>query len=170
MSVRLVSNRRNTGSGLHSDRSRIVDSIKSIARGLRTSGKQSLQVPGITTAQLHVLRALQVRDALSINEIAALTFTHQSSVSMVVGRLVREKLVSRAASKTDGRSVSISLTQSGRKILRKSVDSTDVRLSTALDSLNRAELSELAACLEKVSSMLDRHAPDARPRTEPLEA
>ncbi len=139
-----------------SRKTRILHSIKAIARDLRTTSKQSRRVPGVSTAQLQVLRALD-GGPLSINDIADRTYTHQSSVSTVVGRLVSDKLVTRAASKADGRSVSVSLTAAGRGALRKSEDSTEVLLSNALNSLSRAELAALADCLEKVSSMLDRY-------------
>jgi DNA-binding MarR family transcriptional regulator len=140
------------------DKSRIVGSIRSIARKLRTSGKQSTRVPGLTNAQLHVLRALQTNRPLSINEIADRTFTHQSSVSIVVGRLAADKLVTRSVSREDARRMSVSLTAGGRSVLRKSEDPVEKRLISALRSLDRSELRDLARSLNKVSTVLEESA------------
>ena len=66
---------------------RVIDSIRLLVKALRDSGRDAEQKLGITSAQLYVLQALRDHPA-SINELAARTCTHQSSVSMVVARLV----------------------------------------------------------------------------------
>src|SRR5215217_789053 len=96
-----------------SDMIMVVDSVRAIVKALRDSGRDTEQKLGITSAQLYVLQELKNRPA-SINELAARTFTHQSSVSMVVARLVENRLVTRTASRGDARKLSISLTAAGR--------------------------------------------------------
>ena len=146
---------KTAGDQVRLDKSTIVDSIRSIARGLRTPGRQADEAGGVTGAQIDVLRALQGKPASSINDLASRTFTHQSSVSMVVGRLVADGLVTRNSSAKDARRVAISLTSAGRAVLRRSAVSSEQRLLTALRALNKQELSDLAGCLEKVSTLLN---------------
>lgn len=63
---------------------RVVDALRSIVQSLRISGRLVEQQVGISSAQLYILEELAERPAQSINELAERTFTHQSSVSMVV--------------------------------------------------------------------------------------
>src|SRR6185312_17270012 len=72
---------------------------------------------GVSGAQLFVLQHLAEEGAQSIAELARRTVTDQSSVSVVVSRLVDRGLVTRRASKEDARRAEISLTEAGRAIL-----------------------------------------------------
>jgi len=155
MPVQPAATSRSTSLSGRSDKARIVDSLRTIARELRSGGRH-VEGAGVTSAQLDVLRALQSGPAYSVNELAARTFTHQSSVSTMVGRLADEGLVSRISSKTDARRTSISLTNAGRAMLKRSSDSSEQRLLSAMKGLNRNELSEVAGCLEKLSGILTR--------------
>ena len=156
MAGRTNSESRSTANDGRSDKAVIVDAIRAIARDLRSSGRQIEQTSDVTGAQLDVLRALQSGPAYSINDLAARTFTHQSSVSMIVGRLAGEGLVTRTPSKTDARRLAISLTARGKATLKRSPDSSEQLLLTALKGMNRQELADLAGCLEKLSAVLGK--------------
>jgi DNA-binding MarR family transcriptional regulator len=78
-----------------------LDAIRRIIRVLRRSSRRSEQQVGIGGAQLFVLQQLADAPAGSINDLAARTYTHQSSVSVVVRRLVEQGLVARQASASD---------------------------------------------------------------------
>ena len=131
----------------------VVESLRAIVKGLRDSGRDTEQKHGITSAQLYVLQEL--RDgAASINELAARTYTHQSSVSMVVARLVENKLVTRSASPTDARRVLITLTAGGRAILRRAPDAAQTRIVTALRSLSKSDLRSLSEQLGNLTRIM----------------
>ena len=132
----------------------VVDAIRSIIQTVRNSGRDTEQKLGISSAQLYVLTELKDKPALSINELADRTYTHQSSVSMIVARLVENKLVTRTSSSRDGRRLSIALTPAGRAILRKSPDPVQTRLVNALRTMSRAELKELAGGLAILTDIL----------------
>ena len=136
-----------------SDMSVVVDSIRALVKGLRDSGRDAEQKLGITSAQLYVLQELREKPA-SINELAARTYTHQSSVSMVVGRLVENRLVTRSISRADARRVSISLTAAGRAVLRRSPDAAQTRIITALRAMPRGDLKSLAEQLDNLTQIM----------------
>jgi DNA-binding MarR family transcriptional regulator len=73
---------------------------------------------GVTGAQLFVLRVLADHPGLSINELARRTMTHQSSVSVVVSRLVTRGLVARVPAADDRRRLIVTLTPRGRLLHR----------------------------------------------------
>ena len=141
----------------------VIDSIRAIVKSLRDSGRDTEQRLGITSAQLYVLQELRESSA-SINELAARTYTHQSSVSMVVARLVDQKLVTRSAARGDARKLSISLTASGRSLLRRSPDAAQTRLVDALRTMTRSDLKELSSQLVSLVDIMEtqEHAEKVR--------
>lgn len=143
------------GRSARADIDNVVDAVRSIVQSLRVSGRAAEQRLGISSAQLYVLKALSERPAQSINELARRTFTHQSSVSMVVTRLVENRLVTRTAANNDARRLSISLTPSGRALLRKAPHAAQARLIDGLYTLSRGELRSLADSLTSLTEAME---------------
>src|SRR4051812_30916919 len=89
---------------------RSMNAVRSIVRAQRISTRAIELKMGISLAQLFVLQQLAERPAESLNELAERTATLQSSVSVVVRRLVERGLVSRTASAADKRRIEIAVT------------------------------------------------------------
>lgn len=142
-----------TARGPRADVVRVVDAIRALIQSLRISGRAVEQQLGISSAQLYILQELSERPAQSINDLAYNTFTHQSSVSMVVSRLVDSDLVRRSHSRGDARRVSISLTPAGRAIVRKAPYTAQTRLIEGLRTFSRTELRALGDYLETVAEL-----------------
>lgn len=142
------------GREARADMSKVVDAIRSIVQSLRISGRAAEHLLGISSAQLYILQELSEQPAQSINELAERTFTHQSSVSMVVSRLVEGRLVTRTAARGDARRLSISLTPAGRALLRKAPDAAQTQLVEGLRSLSRGELHALAGHLSTLTTLI----------------
>src|SRR6266567_4361712 len=96
---------------------RALNAIRAIVRALRINTRAIELEMGISLAQLFVLQQLAERPADSLNDHAERTATHQSSVSVVVRRLVERGLVSRTPSTTDKRRIQIDVTAAGRTLL-----------------------------------------------------
>ena len=71
----------------------ILDAVRHVVQALRESSRLAERQVGLTGAQLFVLQKLAESPALSVNELAERTHTHQRSVSTVVSRLVDRRLV-----------------------------------------------------------------------------
>jgi DNA-binding MarR family transcriptional regulator len=127
-----------------------LDSLRLIVRSLRISSRNAEQQVGISGAQLFVLQGLSRQGPCSVNDLAAYTATDQSSVSVVVSKLVAGGHVKRLPSKVDRRSVELSLTPSGRALLAAAPEAAQERLLDALSKLERSEVTALAALLGKV--------------------
>src|SRR5213083_186147 len=78
-----------------SDSARILDAIRRLVRHLRLADRAAQTDLGISGAQLFVLTELGKTGSLSLNDLALRTRTDQSSVSVVVSRLVDAGLVTR---------------------------------------------------------------------------
>jgi DNA-binding MarR family transcriptional regulator len=122
----------------------VMDSIRRIVRLLRVSARASEGLVGISGAQLFVLQQLAEAGPCSINELAERTHTHQSSVSVVVSRLIERGLVSRRPSEVDGRRVEVSLSPGGQELLRRAPSMAQARLITGLRRLEPAQRAALA--------------------------
>jgi MarR family transcriptional regulator, lower aerobic nicotinate degradation pathway regulator len=114
----------------------ILDSIRYIVKALRVSSRLAEKSLGISGAQLYVLQKLSEDSHLSINELAERTRTHQSSVSVVVGRLIQRELVLRSISKNDARQVELSLTSKGRRVVQNAPSMAQEQLISAVESLS----------------------------------
>jgi DNA-binding MarR family transcriptional regulator len=132
----------------------VLDGIRRIVQTLRASSRATERRVGLSAAQLFVLLQLSGERALSINELAARTLTHQSSVSVVVARLVEEGLVSRERGADDGRRVEITLTRKGKTVLAKAPEAAQERLIAAIETLPRQRLKGLAEGLAALNEAL----------------
>src|SRR4051794_18138023 len=110
----------------------VLDSIRRIVRVLRIASRAAEKEVGLSGAQLFVLHRLAEEPAMSLNELAGRTKTHQSSVSVVVQRLVDRELVVRDRSPADARRVALSLTPAAKALLKKAPGAAQEQLIEAL--------------------------------------
>lgn len=117
----------------------VLDALRRVVRLLREGARFTEKSIGISGAQLFVLHQLRDGEPLSINELAARTFTHQSSVSVVVSRLVEEGLAKRAPSPQDARRALAVITAKGRTLLKKAPPLEQARLLEGLRAMSAAD-------------------------------
>jgi MarR family transcriptional regulator, lower aerobic nicotinate degradation pathway regulator len=134
---------------------RVLECIRQIGRTLRVGGRAAEQSVGVSGAQLLVLQQLQKAPAQSLNELAGRTLTHQSSVSVVVSRLVERRLVTRTASPDDGRRVVLSLTPAGRAVLAREPEAAQTRLVDGLRRLPQRRVRELSENLRALVATME---------------
>lgn len=127
-----------------------MQSLRRIVQALRQSSAHAQQSANLTGAQALLLRHIANRDGLCVNDLAALTFTHQSTVSEVVGRLEARGLLERARTATDGRRRSLHLTPAGQVAVRNSPTTAQETLMTALQTLPPQTVAGLARGLESL--------------------
>ena len=123
---------------------RILDSIRRLVRLVRLTDQVAQSELRVSGAQLFVLKELGKTPALSLSDLAKRTRTDQSSVSVVVTRLVESGHVSRDRDPRDGRRLVLNLTKSGRSILQKAPPVAQERLIEALDRMPMAERKRFA--------------------------
>lgn len=122
----------------------ILDGIRYVVQRLRRSSRDAERRIGLTAAQVFVLEQLNAAPDLSVNELAARTYTHQSSVSVVVSRLVRQGLVRRRRMLGDARRWSLSLSERGRRALARAPTVAQGDLIEALEQLPQQTRHTLA--------------------------
>ncbi len=133
----------------------MLDAIRHIVHALRESSRWTETRLGLSSAQIFVLQKLAAAPAASVNELAARTHTHQSSVSTVVTRLVERGLVRRMRSGTDRRSVGLSLSARGARLARRAPDAPQERLVRGIEQLSAPRRRALASTLGELAVAVD---------------
>ena len=132
----------------------VLDAVRRIVQALHESSRWAEKHLGLTGAQLFVLQQLADSPGLSLNELAARTHTHQSSVSTVVARLVDRGLVVRAPAAADARRLELRLSPRGRKLVQKAPNVAQQRLIEGIERLSVSRRRALAASLEALTSAM----------------
>lgn len=125
-----------------------MNAIRRIVRVLREASRDAEKTIGVSGAQLYVMHRLAAAGPLTINELAGATATHQSSVSVVVGRLVERGLVTRGVSAGDRRRREVALTPAGRRMVTRAPSAGSDRLVAGLAAMPGRARADLAAKLD----------------------
>jgi len=124
-----------------------LSALRQIVHSLHRASRSAERVHGVSGAQLFVLQLLADAPAHSLNALAERTLTHQSSVSVVVSRLVGRGLVERKRSPDDGRRVELSLSPAGQALLAQAPAAMQLRLLESLRTMPKRDLRTLAGLL-----------------------
>ncbi|MCD2178241.1 MarR family winged helix-turn-helix transcriptional regulator [Rhizobium sp. C1] len=137
----------------------ILDGLRRIVQALRKASSEAGSQQALTAAQIFLLRTLQAHDGASVNDLASLTHTHQSSVSEVVARLEAKGLIDRRPAPADRRRVELRLTEAGQALVARQGRTPQEDMLQAIQTLpaeTRAALAHgLSALAAAVSSSGD---------------
>ncbi|MFL6414795.1 MAG: MarR family winged helix-turn-helix transcriptional regulator [Bryobacteraceae bacterium] len=133
-----------------SDAQSVMNSLRQIVHALETGSRAAQKSVGLSGAQLLVLQILETAGAMSINELAQKSHTHQSSVSVVASRLVEAGLIRRASASEDARRLQLSVTTAGRKALQAGFVTPQQRLMGSLGQIPRRRVRQLRVLLEEL--------------------
>jgi DNA-binding MarR family transcriptional regulator len=132
----------------------VLNSLRRVVRAFRAMAQVAQDVMGTSGAQHFVLQKLAEAPALSLNDLAARTMTHKSSVSVVVKNLVDRGLVRRRRSSADGRSIVLTLTSAGRRAIERAPESAQTRMITALRRFPRRDLETFSGLFARFTDEL----------------
>lgn len=138
-----------------------LERVRMLISALSHSARAVERSTGVTNAQLFLLQQLAGADSLSVNDLAARARTQQSTVSIVVARLVRAGLAVKRKSAADGRIAAISLTAKGRRLLSHAPASPTSLLLQAIEALSDRDAHLLAGGVRALVRALDVTPPPA---------
>jgi DNA-binding MarR family transcriptional regulator len=130
-----------------------LDAFRHIVQALR-AGRGGGDPGGLGSAQLFALQQIAEHPDASINDVAALTCTHQSSVSVVIQRLVQQRLVAKVVSTQDRRRQRLAVTLKGRRLLGRAPVAVQEHLIAAIAALPAADRRALARSLSAVARLV----------------
>ncbi len=129
---------------------RALDALRRVVQALRAAPAPAR----ISGAQLFALQQIAAHPGASINDLAGLTYTHQSSVSVVVRRLVESGLAVKVSATEDRRRHSLVLTAKGRRALKHAPRAMQQRLIRAVAGLSRSQRRQLVVTLTRIATAI----------------
>ncbi|MGA7614640.1 MAG: MarR family transcriptional regulator [Thermoanaerobaculia bacterium] len=144
----------NTNSATDREVKYVLDALRIIVRALRVADAGLQHRRGMSAAQMFVLQQLAASPGISLNQLAERVLTHQSSVSVVVKRLVERGLVVRKRSADDARRLELSLTSKGRLAARKAPPAVQNELIAGLRELSPVRRRALGRTLSGIASRI----------------
>jgi MarR family transcriptional regulator, organic hydroperoxide resistance regulator len=133
-----------------------------VAHGLESTSKRMGSSLGVTGPQRLVVRLLGHYGELSPGDLADLLHVHPSSLTGVLGRLARSKLLERRRDPNDGRRAILSLTPKGKALNARRAGTVEAAIRRVLQAQPRAKLAATQDVLVALARELDPE-PDATP-------
>ncbi|MFC0388465.1 MarR family winged helix-turn-helix transcriptional regulator [Muricoccus vinaceus] len=115
---------------------------------------------GLTLPMYRVMAALRECTAMGLGELAATTTVELSTLSRLVGTMSRQGLVSRQRVPGNARTVDISLTPSGRRLLETLIPVAVMHEDEALRGFAAEDAARLRGALLRVHENLSAMAAD----------
>ncbi|HMC55272.1 MAG TPA: MarR family transcriptional regulator [Gemmatimonadaceae bacterium] len=132
----------------------VVNGVRRLDRGLRLAAREVERATGMSAAGLFVLEQLVAEPDASIGDLAERTLTDRSSVSVIVDRLVAERLVTRVQSSGDRRRAEVRITKAGRRVLDRAPTAPAEMLVAALRRISASDVRKLGALLRTLNRKL----------------
>jgi DNA-binding MarR family transcriptional regulator len=126
----------------------IMDSFRRIVRVLRTASRNSEGHIGLRAGPSFVLQQLEKFEPISLNGLAEKTYSHQSTVSVVVNDLVNEGYVRRTQSEKDRRYIVLETTPKAKALLKNRIPTIQEKFAAVIEKMDAKDAQELARLLE----------------------
>ncbi|MEW6319495.1 MAG: MarR family transcriptional regulator [Acidobacteriota bacterium] len=137
--------------------------IWAVVHGTEKASKRMKGTLGITGPQRLVLRVVGLLPGVSAGELAAILHVHPSTLTGVLRRLARQRLIVRLVDDRDRRRAILHLTARGRTINRANRGTVEEAISVALAGVSARDRAATRRVLERLSYHLE-HVPAARGR------
>lgn len=140
----------------------VLNSFRCLVKSLRLADRAGLKEYGLGASQLYVLHELKRDAPLSINDLADRMATDQSTVSVVVAKLIDKGFVARERSEADARRLDLTLTAKGHLAAKKLPPPIQHLIIDGVQRLPRTRAKMLAESLRDICDVLgiaDQHPP-----------
>jgi len=154
--------------GRNGDAMAALRSFRVIYGSIRQYFRTVEQLYGVSGSQLWILYEVGHNVGIGISELAERLGIHQSTCSLLVGKLVESRHLTRSKSQLDQRRVGLKLTRRGRAAVAHAPGPAEGVLPRAIEKLSGATLKSLNRTLLCVIEKLEPAAPGAanRPLSE----
>jgi DNA-binding MarR family transcriptional regulator len=115
----------------------------------------------LTPSQMKVLELVAFTDVGTLSELAAFLGISTPAASKSVDKLVRRKLLSRCGGEGDRRSIRVTLSEDGRRLLAAYDFARNERLKDLFSQFRPKELKRVATLLDQISAAVVRQTAQA---------
>ena len=133
----------------------ILIALRRIMRAADIHSQKLVRESGLTTPQLLVMQAIDKEGSPSTSAVARHIAVSQATVTRIIDRLERARLVSREKSSRDKRVVNVSLTDAGRAKLGSAPTPLQASFLREYRKLEDWERHMLRSSLLRIAKMMD---------------
>jgi len=141
----------------------IVASIRKIMRAVDLHSRRLVEAFGMTGPQLATLQEASRLGPTAPSAIARAVHLSQGTVTGILTRLEARGLITRQRSETDRRSVLVSVTSEGKRLLDLAPSLLQDRFRQELERLEEWERLLILSTLQRVASLMGAEDMDAAP-------
>jgi len=135
---------------------RFMQRLWHLAHALQVRSRRMIRRLGVTAPQRFVLRIIAQTPGIGPREIALTLGLHPSTLTGVLARLERDRLIDRRADPDDGRRARIWLTRAGQKIAREQRGTVEAAVRRALGRAERAMIEHTEHLIRLLIAELER--------------
>ena len=125
-----------------------------VHHGLQSASKRMERDLGVTGPQRLVVRLLDDSPGMTAGELSQLLHLDPGTMSGVIRRLMRERLIRRAPDPHDRRRFLLALTPQGRLLASRREGTVEQKIAAALERLERAEIASAERALATLAGAL----------------
>ena len=133
------------------------DSIKSVNEASYLFGRfvcEELEKIGMRSSYRHVMQPLMENDSLTQLELVKITGLKAPTISITLRNMEREGIVRREKNDADRRETHVYITDKGREMHAKIIESLEKAEKIMLDGLSEKELKSARTVIDKMSDNL----------------
>jgi DNA-binding MarR family transcriptional regulator len=141
----------------------VLISLRRIVRAVELQSRQLVRSHGLTGPQAVILKALMRLGSSTVGQLADQVSLSKPTVTDILNRLEKHKLVKRIRSDTDKRCVQVAITGLARRKLISSPPLLQDEFARQFSSLKKWEQFQLLSSLDKIAEMMNAKKLDASP-------
>ncbi|MFW6324635.1 MAG: MarR family winged helix-turn-helix transcriptional regulator [Desulfovibrionales bacterium] len=146
------------------ERSReLLSNLRRIMQAIDLHSKQLSKRFGVTGPQLVILQELSLHQSLSVSDLSRSVSLSQGTVTDIVTRLEKKKLLQRERSSIDKRKVLVSLTETARKILDQAPSPLQDRFLHSFSQLEEWEQLMILRSISRVVTLMSAEELEVQP-------
>lgn len=144
----------------------MLQAIWALAHGLQVRSRRMSREVGVTGPQRLVIRLVATGQATSPSALADRLVLHKSTVTGILARLERRRLVTRTRHSSDARRVTLVVTPAGERLARLNAGTIEAVVDQAIDSVGPAELESARLFMTTLAvALASSGGPNRRRRT-----
>jgi len=141
----------------------ILMALRRITRAIDLRSRTLLQDYGLTAPQLATLNTISRLQPVTVGDIAREIHLGKATVTGILNRLEKRRLVQRMRGDRDRRSVVVNLTPEGEQTLSSAPSLLQDEFQQELDKLKEWERTQILATLQRIAHMMDASGITAAP-------
>lgn len=141
----------------------VLVALRRVIRATDLHSKHLAKTTGLTAPQILLLQTIRDKGEVTIGELANKMSLSQATVTTILDRLEKRKLVFRERSKQDKRKVHAYLTDEAFETLKNAPMPLQAAFTRQFNDLNEWEQTMIISSLQRVAQMMDAQHIDASP-------